>query len=210
VTAELTTGPAANARAVDSTPRGAERLDLRVGDLRQLFNSMDPAPFRERDLDPKAESYIVDWARELRAEAPLALVVHTSREPATIEHVAILQQAIHEYFSRSAADASVRLKRLFRRGRWNLLIGLLFVAAANIIGDVAAEFFTQERYGRLVRDSFGIGAWVALWRPIEIFLYDWWPIVAESRLYRRLSGMHVSVVSDAGAADAARQSGAAI
>lgn len=196
MTAHSTAGTTTPARSMGLVPAGAQRLDIRVGDLRQLFNSMDPAPFRERDLDPSAENYIVDWARELRGEAPFALVVRTSREPATADHVAILQQAIHEYFGRSAANARVRLKHLFRRGRWNLLIGVLFVAAANIVGDFAAEFFTAERYGRLVRDSFGIGAWVALWRPIEIFLYDWWPILAESKLYDRLSRMHVSVVSD--------------
>ena len=40
-----------------------------------------------------------------------------------------------------------------------------------------------------------IGAWVALWRPIEIFLYDWWPIRAEARLFDRLSQMEVRTVS---------------
>ena len=49
-------------------------LELHVAELRQLFNAMDPAPFRERDLDPNAVSYIVDWARETPASQPLALV----------------------------------------------------------------------------------------------------------------------------------------
>jgi hypothetical protein len=39
-------------------------LELHVNELRQLFNAMDPAPFHERDLDPNAVQYIVDWARE--------------------------------------------------------------------------------------------------------------------------------------------------
>ena len=48
--------------------------------------------------------------------------------------------------------------------------------------------------GSLVRESIVIGAWVALWRPLEIFLYDWWPIRAEARLYDRLSAMPVRIV----------------
>ena len=59
-----------------------ERLDLRVGELRQLFNSMDAAPFRERDLDPDAEEFIVSWAREARPDAQLALSVHLNRSAA--------------------------------------------------------------------------------------------------------------------------------
>ena len=51
-----------------AAPAPATRLDVHVGELRQLFNSLDPAPFRERDLDPDAERFIVEWGRETRAE----------------------------------------------------------------------------------------------------------------------------------------------
>jgi len=37
---------------------------VRVAELRQLFNAIDPSPFRERDLDPRAEEFIVEWARD--------------------------------------------------------------------------------------------------------------------------------------------------
>lgn len=35
-------------------PQGAAVLEMHLGEVRQIFNSMDPAPFRERDLDPEA------------------------------------------------------------------------------------------------------------------------------------------------------------
>jgi len=35
---------------------------------------------------------------------------------------------------------------------------------------------------------------VAMWRPLEIFLYDWWPIRADARLFARLSSMPVELV----------------
>lgn len=207
MTAQSTAGTTPPSRTAGSMPEGAQRLDIRVGELRQLFNSMDPSPFRERDLDPAAENYIVEWASELRGQASLALVVHAKREPASRDEEAALQQAVHDFFGRGAAAARVRLKRLFRRGRLNLLIGILFVAAANLIGDLAAELLGAGRYGRLIQESFAIGAWVALWRPIEIFLYDWWPIRAEAKLLDRLSEMHVSVVEATATSTAAAAAG---
>ena len=45
----------------------------------------------------------------------------------------------------------------------------------------------------LLRESLSIGGWVAMWRPMEVFLYDWWPIRAEARLYDRLSAMPVRI-----------------
>jgi len=52
----------------------------------------------------------------------------------------------------------------------------------------------KDSYGYLVKESLVIAGWVALWRPLEIFLYDWWPIRAEARLLDRLSEMSVRVV----------------
>ncbi len=32
-----------------------------------------------------------------------------------------------------------------------------------------------------------------MWRPLEVFLYDWWPIRAEGGLLQRLSAMPVRI-----------------
>lgn len=180
------------------------RIEVQVGELKQLYNSMDPAPFRERDLDPKAEAFIVEWARELHRDAPLALVVRVTRETPTAEAVGALRQAVREYFTHSAATTRAQLRQLFRTGRRALLIGLAFVAAANLIGDVVANLVGGHQYGRFLHESIVIGAWVALWRPMEIFLYEWWPILGEARLYDRLGAMPVQVVG-ADATEARRQ-----
>ena len=36
-----------------------------------------------------------------------------------------------------------------------------------------------------------------MWRPLEIFLYDWWPILGEQRVRERLSRVEVRVVAGA-------------
>ena len=48
--------------AGDPLPATCELIEVHVSELKQLFNAIDPSPFRERDLDPKAEEFIVDWA----------------------------------------------------------------------------------------------------------------------------------------------------
>jgi hypothetical protein len=60
-----------------------------------------------------------------------------------------------------------------------------------------------ERYAAMIENSLVILAWVALWRPLEIFLYDWWPIRAEAKLFDRLGQMEVRTVTaqPAGRAD---------
>ena len=168
-------------------------LELHLGEMRQIFNSMDPAPFRERDLDPKATDYIVDWAEEAPKDQPLALRVHLSREPASAGDAALLGDAVREYFRRRAAAKRRELSQLFRVGRISLLIGLLFLAAAIAAGEALSMLVVKESHVSVVSESLIIGGWVALWRPLEIFLYDWWPIRGRARLYDRLAAMQVGV-----------------
>jgi len=166
-----------------------EVLELRVHELKQLFDSMDPAPFRERDLDPRAEEFIVGWARELRSDVTPSLAVRVEKG-ATPQEEIVVQQAVAGFFHNRALAKRRELHRLLRNGRTSLLIGLAFVAAALILSDLMSGY----RYG-IVRESVVIGAWVALWRPLEIFLYDWWPIRAEARFFDRLAAARVQLVT---------------
>ena len=79
-------------------PRECQVIEVRVAELRQLFNAIDPSPFRERDLDPRAEEFIVDWSRDLPADARLALLVHLERAPGQSDEAVVLREAIHEFF----------------------------------------------------------------------------------------------------------------
>jgi hypothetical protein len=58
----------------DPIPPKCSVIEVHVGELRQLFNAIDPSPFRDKDLDPKAEEFIVGWAKDLPRDATLALV----------------------------------------------------------------------------------------------------------------------------------------
>lgn len=174
-------------------------LELHVGEMKQLFNAMDPAPFRERDLDPNAEAYIVDWAGETRADAALGLAVRLGRERVDTADARLLRDAVHEYFHQRALSTRVRLRRLFRVGRISLVIGLAFLTVAILVGEFLAGLIGRGGYSWVVKESLVIGGWVALWRPLEIFLYDWWPIRAEARLYDRLAEMDVRVSGPDGA-----------
>ncbi|MQA30396.1 MAG: hypothetical protein GEU82_11250 [Luteitalea sp.] len=180
--------------AGDAIPRNCQVIEVRVAELRHLFNAIDPSPFRERDLDPRAEAFILDWSREIPADAPLALLVHLERAAGQPDEAVVLREAIHEFFGERAAGTRRRLRDLFRRGRISLAIGLTFLASSIGIGDGLAVYVPDNRWTEIVRESLLIGGWVAMWRPLEIFLYDWWPIRAEARLGDRLSAMPVRIV----------------
>ncbi len=114
-----------NAAKMASRPH-THLIEVRIRELQQLFNSMDPTPFHHQDLDPDAEEFIVGWALEHPAEGAIG---HASA-----------------------------------------------FALASIL-----------------KESLTIGGWVAMWRPLEIFLYDWWPLTARRRVLRKLSAAPVKL-----------------
>ena len=174
-------------------PPNCQVIEVHVAELNRLFNAIDPAPFRQRDLDPDAEEFIVGWARELPADALLTLDVQLDRPAGLPEEAAILRDAIREFFGQRAVASRRRLRQLFHRGRISLVIGITFLGVSLMVGDIIARLLGERRVGEILRESLLIGGWVAMWRPMEIFLYDGWQIRADARLADRLSAMPVRI-----------------
>jgi len=195
--------PPVRSSAGDALPNECRIIEIRVTELRQLFDAIDPSPFSQRDLDPRAEEFIVAWATDLPADKPWGLVVHLDRPAGRSDEAAVLRDAIHEYFGQRVLSSRRKLRALFRRGRISLVIALVFLAASIVVGDAVAGYLGEGRFGGVVQEGFLIGGWVAMWRPLEVFLYDWWPIRAEGRLLERLSTMPVRIeYQDTASADA--------
>lgn len=171
-----------------------ETIEVHVTELQQLFNAIDPSPFRARDLDPNAEEFIVGWAREVPRDTELELAVYVDRLTDPAAATETLRAAVREFFAYRSRRTRQDLSRRFRIGRISLVIGLAFLALAFGLGDLIANALSGRRFGELLRESLVIGGWVAMWRPLEVFLYDWWPIRSDARLFQRLSTMPVRIV----------------
>ncbi len=179
-----------------TNPRTPTRfIELNLHELNQLFNSMDPSPFNERDLDQDADEYIVSWAREYPMDAPLSLRVHLERWPAT-DPAPVVTDAVHHYYEYRAGITDLEFKRILREGRIALVIGLVFLATCLLISHALIPRNAGE-WGGYVRESLTIAGWVAMWRPMEMYLYDWWPVLRRARVFRKLSAMPVHVVGAA-------------
>jgi len=170
-----------------------ELIELKLSGLNQLFNSMDPSPFRERDLDRDAEEFIVSWASEHSRKHELKLVVHLANAPEGLDRPDIVVSgAIGHYFDYRATMTGHELKRLLREGRAALLVGLVFLGLCQF---GASTLASSNGWRAIVGEGLLIVGWVAMWKPLEIGLYRWWPLVSQVRLYRRLSRMPVEVVT---------------
>lgn len=153
---------------------------------------MDPSPFIERGLDHDAEEFIVSWAHELPADTPLKLRIDLDERPAE-NPGEIIRQAIHNHFAHRTHIADMEFRRLMRQGRTSLLIGVAFLSSCLIVTQTVLSG-EAGTWATVLRESLTIAGWVAMWRPMQIYLYDWWPLRQRSRVYAKLSRMSVEVV----------------
>lgn len=174
-----------------TTANTEDVIELRVDDIAQLFHTLDPFPFRERSLDKEAEEYIVGWAREFAADQLIKIVIHFPDTETQTKVARELSEAFGRYFSDRAGTLQRDLNELFRVGRRSLGIGVPILIACIVSAHLAAGYLIETPFIRLAEESFLILGWVANWRPLEIFLYDWWPLARRRDLYRRLSAAMV-------------------
>ena len=170
-------------------------IEIRLREIAQLFNSLDPAPFPEKDLDSDAEEFIVSWAEESDPAVPLTLRVHLTNPPADPAFQDATREGVCNYFEYRAQMARHRLRQLLSRGRASLLIGLAFLVVCLLGAEWVGRVW-EGTFAGIASESLIIAGWVAMWRPLEIFLYDWWPIRAQRNVYRRLSAASVEVIFD--------------
>ena len=168
------------------------QIELKLREVSQLFNTMDPSPFHEKDLDHDAEEFIVSWAREFPLDEPVVLVLHLGALPQEQEPQPMIERAVHHYFAYRVELNRREFRHLMQDGRRSLLTGLVFLAACMTL----SQFLVGAGAGTFpsfARESLAIAGWVAMWRPMEIYLYDWWPVRRRRRILKKLSQMPVEV-----------------
>ena len=169
------------------------RIELRLRELNQLFDSLDPAPFHEKDLDRDAEEFIVSWAREYPPATPLVFRLHLPEDQRRFEPERLVATAIERYFSYRSDLARLDVRRILQQGRASLGVGLVFLVVCMALRELVRGLDTGE-WQRIVEEGLLIIGWVAMWRPVELLLYDWWPVLRRRRTFDNLSRMRVEVL----------------
>lgn len=170
-------------------PEHLHTIEIRLHELAQLFHSLDPSPFHDRDLDRAAAQFLVEELTDVPARQPARVLVHVPA--AQVAAASVVPDAIHRYFERMRVSAEHELRETRRFGRRSLVVGMLLVSATFGLVAASRALLNLSAVAAGVVESIVVVAWVVLWRPVELLLYDWWPIRRRIRLYRRLQDIEV-------------------
>jgi hypothetical protein len=165
----------------DNAP--ADTIELRVKSVGEIFHSFDPFPFLNKEI----EDYIVSWARMHSKTHPIKIIIDLPEREVHTKAANELPKAFARYFGYHADLLQHDLDELYRDGRRFLVIGMTILVSCIVAAQIAGRYLTEGPFRRILEQGLPILGWVANWRPLEILLYDWWPLARRRDLYRRLA-----------------------
>lgn len=97
-----------------------------------------------------------------------------------------MTEALREHFSVRRKEEQRKLGRVRRFGWRSLLIGLVFFSVTLALVQLMKRYLPAGNLFSVVEGGLEVLAWVALWKPGELLLYDWIPYRRDARLISRL------------------------
>jgi hypothetical protein len=172
---------------------GRVLIEIKLTSVIQLFNSFDPAPFYEKEIDTEAEHYIVDTVEDFPAKTKFMIHIYLPLSLVESQEAKKIIPAIHNHFRYKMLVTERKFRSKFRFGRWSLLVGLTFLAISLVASQLIA---TRTNYllPQLLSYSLLIIGWVAMWQPITVFLYELWPIIRLKKIYEKISTMEIEIL----------------
>jgi hypothetical protein len=138
----------------------AVAVELRLGRISRLYNSLDPGPFQEKDLDAAVEEYIVGSAEDLSGRV-IRLVIMLPESELALPEAGHIGESIRNHFALRERVEQRRLRAELRRGRISLLIGVGFMIACLFVRELLMA--SETAVSRVLDEGLVIAGWVAMW-----------------------------------------------
>ena len=174
--------------------KGEAVLEVRVATVERIFDNRDPAPFRERALDPEFVEYLVEAGRDRAAAGNIRIVVWLAHPCAPGE----IEQAVKSHFEQALGRTQRQRREQLRSGWIALAVAAVAVVVLIGLGELVAERVAGT-LGSGLREAIVISGWVLMWRPIEVLIYDGIPWRRERRILRAIRDARVDVRIEEGA-----------
>ncbi len=142
------------------------------------------SPLATPHLHPEAAEALLKLAERAPRGAAMQLEFTV---PAQDSHrTEEVRQALASHFQQIETEQTHLLHSTLRQGRVAAIVGLVFVAVVLAMAQIITRIESLN-YTHAAVESLTIIAWVALWRPAELLLYDHWPVRRHRQLARRLA-----------------------
>ncbi|XES77806.1 MAG: hypothetical protein ACBZ72_02735 [Candidatus Bathyarchaeia archaeon] len=162
---------------------GAFIISVAIEKYPDIFNELDSAPWRRRDLDHDLRVFLEESSSDIPLRYDITLQFNVSQEKQDVEKEDRIRTGLRTYFSfvRNSLQRDIRLSyqksALYGLGSF-LLLFTSYSLQARVLGNL---FLTT------LVDVISIGGWVFLWEAISTFAFKSRESREMYRQYKRLT-----------------------
>jgi hypothetical protein len=168
-------------------------IEIKLTSVIQLFNSFDPAPFHEKELDTAAEHYIVDTVDDFPQKTQFKIIIYLPSELAASDRAKTIAPAIQNHFQYKTLIAERKFRSRLKYGRFSLLVGLSFLFISLFIGEYLLSI-TNSIVTQLIAMALLVTGWAAMWEPVTVLLYELWPLIQMKKVYQKISTSEIDIL----------------
>jgi hypothetical protein len=192
-------------------PKEPEKIALPLHDLHELFAAPEFDPtidshgsvpgdadaFADAFADALYESgidYLLSRLRGSRLARRGQVVLILPPDKLGPDLASKVRRAIDRYCRHKILETKRALNELLWTGLKALQVGVLFLASCLVLAAaIARTYVAPGSFGDVLTQGLTIVGWVSLWRPVEVFLYEWWPLWRDVRVYDYIQRMEITI-----------------
>jgi hypothetical protein len=164
-------------------PAESQEIHILLRSMDEFLETHHPA-FRSRWLTADAAQFIKEEAEEAHPKTSFKLIIQIGSRDSIDKEAAVRE--IRKYFSYCSKQADRGFAKVRYLGWRTLLVAFAVLTVIILLIEGVGHYLSEGTLTTFLQQGLTILAWVALWRPAELLLYEWYPFKRDSRLYQRL------------------------
>jgi len=169
-------------------------ITLRLQSVEQMLLTSDAPLYSKRILKEDIETFIVEEAADIKPGVQINIIVHIPVDE--VERAEEVVTAIHRHFDLQKHKSEKQLKQTLRLGWRSLFIGFVFLCIMYLLTQAISHLLPKGGLATTIHEFLIILGWVALWRPAELLLYEWYPFRRDADLFERIERSKIEVVTE--------------
>jgi hypothetical protein len=162
-------------------------IAVAIDDYTDIFNELDPAPFKNRDLNHDLRVYLEDSSVDIPLKHNIILQFNVLNERQDLKREERITFGLKTYFSFVQRQLEREISGSYQKGVFYVGIAFVLLFAAYFLRMVGA----QDIITSTALEGITIGGWVFLWEAISTFAFKKRDTRSKSKHYKRFMGATV-------------------
>jgi hypothetical protein len=165
-------------------------ISVAIESYANIFNELDPAPFRKKDLDQDLRDYLEDSSVDIPLKYDVVLRFNVSGEAKNTEKEEKIRVGLKTYFSFVKDLLGDNIRKSYEKSVVYVFGAFVLLSASYLL----RLLLISNIFFSILIEGITIGGWVFLWEAISTFAFRTRDVKNRCRQYKRLADAPIQFI----------------